>query len=88
MPGLYIYEDFVNEEEEKAILKDLLPRPWSMLNKRRVQHYGFEFNYGTRAANTEPISEFPEVVTPLCDRMKHILSSEFSVCEGEEAQRE
>ncbi|EDO33338.1 predicted protein [Nematostella vectensis] len=47
-PGLQIYEEFINEEEEKTLLDALgWDAPQKELRHRRVKHYGYEFLYGT-----------------------------------------
>ena len=50
-----------------------------------MQHYGFEFNYGTRAANPEPIEEFPSFLDSVNAKMKDILKTKFSFQNGEAA---
>ncbi len=45
VPGLELIPDFVSEEEEKALLALVDSRSWQTLAKRRVQHYGYEFQY-------------------------------------------
>lgn len=56
IPGLYIFENFVTAEEEQLIIKHLDEaeggKKWQKLLNRRVQHYGFEFKYGTN--NVDP----------------------------------
>jgi len=47
IPGLHIMNDFVTVEEEAQIIKALDSGTWTKLLNRRVQHFGFEFKYGT-----------------------------------------
>ena len=60
VPGCTLVKDFVTPDEEAEILAvtDRDPR-WQRLAKRRVIHYGYAFDYGTRNARaaSEPIPE-------------------------------
>ena len=48
VPGLYLLHDFVSPEEEGRLLAALELQPWVCLAKRRVQHYGYKFEYAVR----------------------------------------
>ena len=68
IPGLYIFNDFVNEQEEQQIVKGLDEgegeHKWQKLLNRRVQHYGYEFKYGTNNVDLEKsIGTMPEFLT-------------------------
>lgn len=62
LPGLQLHPDFVTPAEEGALLQEVDLRPWESLAKRRVQHYGYKFEYSTRnvnsAANLGPLPDF------------------------------
>jgi hypothetical protein len=45
IPGLGLIADFVSVEEELQLLAAVQAGPWDHLAKRRVQHYGFPFDY-------------------------------------------
>ena len=45
IPGLSLTPEFVSVEEEKALLDVIDAQPWVYLSRRRVQHYGRDFNY-------------------------------------------
>jgi hypothetical protein len=51
VPGLRLLHDFVSEQEERELLDALEQQPWHRLAKRRVQHYGFKFDYTVGAAD-------------------------------------
>lgn len=53
IPGLYIFDDLVSEQESQELIAALDSNKWSKLLNRRVQHYGFEFKYGANNVNTE-----------------------------------
>jgi len=52
IPGLYVWDDFITEEEEKEMLKSIDAGKWTKLLNRRVQHFGYEFKYGTNNVDT------------------------------------
>jgi hypothetical protein len=45
VPGLQLLHDFVGEQEEQELLQALDRQSWHSLAKRRVQHYGYRFDY-------------------------------------------
>lgn len=45
IPGLTIVEDYISEEEEKTLLDFIYEQKWMTALSRRVQHYGYEYNY-------------------------------------------
>lgn len=47
VPGLSLLLDFVTAEEEALLLAavDGGGAPWTVFARRRVQHYGYAFNY-------------------------------------------
>ena len=71
IPGLKLVENFITIEEEDAILHKLDENAWIKEMSRRVQHFGFRFNYrnlmidfGTEA------SKFPDVVEEVAKRIE------------------
>lgn len=51
IPGITMIENFVTEEEERAIMAEIDKREWHKLATRRVQHDGYEFVYGQNNVN-------------------------------------
>ncbi len=49
VPGLQYVADFIAPAEEVALLNAIDARPWLADLKRRVQHYGYKYNYKARA---------------------------------------
>ena len=43
--GLFYQDDFFNSDEEKAILSRIEKEEWDSSLKRRVQHYGYIYDY-------------------------------------------
>lgn len=64
LPGLYYYLDIINENEEKAIISQIDSKNWNNSLLRRVQHYGYLYEYrlGIKTKQTdiivEPIPDF------------------------------
>jgi hypothetical protein len=50
-PGLQLYDDFVSASEESALMTLFDSLGWEDNMKRRVQHFGYAFNYETRSVN-------------------------------------
>ena len=51
VPGLYLHQNFISDQEEQSLLDSLEggihAAEWEESMSRRVQHYGFPFNYRT-----------------------------------------
>lgn len=48
IPGLVYLSEFLNEDEEHRVLRDIDRSPWSEELQRRVQHYGWKYDYKAR----------------------------------------
>ncbi len=76
--GLKYIPDFINEREEKDILNEIEKVEWSKELKRRVQHYGWKYNYRDREINESMrIGELP----PWANKIAQKLHSEGLVKE-------
>ena len=68
VPGATLVRDFVTPEEEREILAAVdADTRWQRLAKRRVLHYGFAFDYGTRDARS-PCAPAPRLCDVLLER--------------------
>lgn len=60
--GLIYLKNFISEEEEKFFVEEIDKLPWLNDLKRRVQHYGYKYNYTYRkideSMRVDPIPEF------------------------------
>ena len=74
--GLYVFDDFISEEESKYIIAALDDANWQKQQNRRVQQYGYEFKYGskTRIDINDKLGELPDFLTFLQPRLTKILS--------------
>ncbi|ELR19408.1 methyltransferase domain containing protein [Acanthamoeba castellanii str. Neff] len=68
--GLYVFYDFIDETEEQRLLAAVKDKSWNTLPRRRVQHWGYEFDYKTRNIDiTKPLGGLPDFVSEVVKRM-------------------
>lgn len=68
--GLQYIPDFINEDEERALISQIDQQPWLNDLKRRVQHYGYKYDYKARAVtNDSYIGGLPPWLNPVSDRL-------------------
>jgi len=68
--GLELVLDFITEEEEKALMERIDQQPWSDALKRRVQHYGWRYNYAHRQVTpADRLGPLPDWLQDLTDRV-------------------
>jgi len=61
---------FISAQEEKALIDAIDQQYWDNDLRRRVQHYGYRYDYKERKATGEGrIGELPDWVSFLCDRL-------------------
>lgn len=71
VPGLHLFRDVLTPEEEDALLAAVYAQPWQEGMRRRVQHYGFRFVYGTNAIDTEhPLGSLPRWCEGVMERIR------------------
>jgi hypothetical protein len=51
--GLTYIRDFITKEEEKFLVENIDRSSWLNDLKRRVQHYGYKYDYRARAVNDD-----------------------------------
>ncbi len=51
IPGLQYVPDFIDRESHNQLLRDVDAQPWLLDLKRRVQHYGYKYDYTARRIN-------------------------------------
>ncbi|KAI8068263.1 hypothetical protein BC940DRAFT_299551 [Gongronella butleri] len=98
VPGLFLFEDFVTEEEEAMLVAEVEQRPWSGLGispnpelKRRTQQYGHLFSYRYRKV-LEKYGALPSFVDSIVARImqhhlmpnapNHLLVNEYKPGQG------
>lgn len=70
IPGLEFREEFITLREEIAIVRTLDAAEWSCELSRRVQHYGFKYDYKSRRIDESMhIGSLPEWLNVLAVRL-------------------
>eukprot|EP00250_Pteridium_aquilinum_P013503 c21374_g1_i1 orf=43-1125(+) len=70
IPGLHLFQNFVGEDIEQEILAAVDERPWQVLSKRRVQHYGYEFQYKIRNVDImQSMGKLPEFTDRIVEKI-------------------
>ena len=70
--GAAIVPDIVTETEERRILVRMADAPWLTDLSRRVQHYGYRYDYRQRGTGRHaPVPAFPRWATVIADRLQH-----------------
>lgn len=72
--GLYYIQNVLPLQELEEIMVHLQREDrWfavgSGKNSRRVMHYGYKYNYGGGATQTQPAPEFPEIIARLRNKL-------------------
>ena len=68
--GLQLYPNFITEKEERKLIKYIDMAPWLTELKRRVQHYGYKYDYRARKIdNTSYLGELPDWSKFISQRM-------------------
>lgn len=70
IPGLTYLSGYISAEQEKELLAEINHQPWLTDLKRRVQHYGYKYDYKARGvANDAYLGELPDWLSPLARRL-------------------
>ena len=68
--GLEYVPDFIKADEEQALIKAIDLQPWLNDLKRRVQHYGYKYDYKARAVTPSSyIGPLPEWGDPIAQKL-------------------
>ena len=68
--GLTLIENFVTVDEERALATlAATSGDETRLARRRVKHFGYAFDYGTRDANLKVVDEIPELAMEVLRRL-------------------
>jgi alkylated DNA repair dioxygenase AlkB len=70
IPGLKYVPEFVAEPDETILLAAIDAAPWLVDLKRRVQHYGYRYDYKSRSVNPSMyLGPLPAWAQPLAARL-------------------
>jgi alkylated DNA repair dioxygenase AlkB len=70
IPGLQYLPDFITAEEEQALIVAIDQQPWLNDLKRRVQHYGYKYDYKARSVTADSyIGALPDWLMPAAQNL-------------------
>ena len=70
IPGLDYREDFITVEEEQNLLANIAGEPWLGDLKRRVQHYGWKYDYRARSLDYNMyLGPLPDWIKVVADKL-------------------
>lgn len=68
--GLIYAPNFISLEEERALINFIDASPWLSDLKRRVQHYGYKYDYRARTINREMrLGDLPDILHTVGTRL-------------------
>ena len=70
IPSLTYKRDFLDEEHERHLIEWIDQQAWSTELSRRVQHYGWRYDYGAREVDSSMrLGELPAELEELAERL-------------------
>ena len=68
--GLYYFYGFLNEHAQRGLIECIDAKPWRTDLERRVQHYGWRYDYRTRTITSDmDLGPLPNWVADLASRL-------------------
>lgn len=68
--GLTYIPDFISAQEQDSLLSQIDQQPWLTSLKRRVQHYGYKYDYKARAVgNDSYLGSLPIWLSSLAEKL-------------------
>lgn len=71
-PGLTLLPNYISKEEEVDLLKSINKQSWSTQLSRRVQHYGYRYDYKNKNP-AEKLGDLPEWSEFIVDRIQQTI---------------
>ncbi len=70
IPGLKYIPDYISVAQEQELINIIESQPWSNELRRRVQHYGYKYDYKSRSVNDMSfLGLIPEWLSSLGNRL-------------------
>ncbi|WUH99121.1 hypothetical protein OHR68_37360 [Spirillospora sp. NBC_00431] len=69
VPGLLCVDRWLDEDGQRQLTADIDALPWSSQLRRRVQHYGHRYDYGSRGVGGAPAPPLPGWAVALSRRL-------------------
>ena len=92
IPGLILIDDFISRDDEKELLNLFDNNIWRTDFSRRVQHYGYEFDYTTRNINllenlgdlSYPLNKIANKISETCStsQLNQVTVNEYEAGQG------
>lgn len=71
IPGLTYVPEYISSQQEEELIRTIDAQRWITELKRRVQHYGYRYDYQARSVAPESrLGPLPEWLSPYCDRLR------------------
>lgn len=70
IPGLKYTKDYIKTEHEHQLIELIDSMPWITELKRRVQHYGYKYDYSSKSINSlHYLGTIPDWLNVLCTKL-------------------
>ena len=70
IPGLQYYADFLSVDEQESAIRNMEDQPWRSDLERRVQHYGWRYDYRVRTVDRDMhIGALPQWLQEIAERL-------------------
>lgn len=71
IPGLAYVSEYITPAEEAGLIHTIDAKPWITELKRRVQHYGYRYDYKARSVTPESyLGALPDWLSAYADRLR------------------
>ena len=71
VPGLTVIENFITQQQHDTLMKGIYSFEWNDTLKRRVQHYGYAYDYRNRGVSSDTqVPPIPECFNELLDKLQ------------------
>ncbi len=67
--GLQYIPNYIEAEHEDKLIKTIDSLPWNQDLSRRVQHYGFAYDYGGRKISSKYLGDLPDFLAELAQNL-------------------
>jgi alkylated DNA repair dioxygenase AlkB len=72
IPGLTYIAHYITPEKQLSLLSKIDQQPWMNDFKRRVQHYGYKYDYKARGIDQSTyLGSMPVFLTEMCQKLKN-----------------
>lgn len=93
IPGLSYIPDYIDSAQEEALICHIDNQPWITDLKRRVQHYGYRYDYKARSISHDlTLEALPEWLAAYCHKLyeqghfakipDQVIVNEYQPCQG------